>query len=317
MTNECVVRVWVIGALLSLVLVLETLAAEGSSTNSQSASNSVVVPFEFRRDHIMVRVKVDQSEPLLFMLDSGYGMNMISPEQATALGLNRRGKITIVGVAGEEAADMFEGPRFDFGNGFTYASRRVAALPSHSRQRTRRDGILGSGFYRRFVIEVDHRANLMTLREPKDFQYTGSGEVVALRFPKSTPVVRASIVIPDQPPIDAEFEIDTGCDGGLCLGKDFVDANCLRENIVTDGKGARRGVGGGAQTEVARLPQLRIGKLVIEKPTANFFEEGSPVDKGLAGHIGLEILRQFRVIFDYSRKQMILESYESPKLRQD
>jgi hypothetical protein len=29
----------------------------------------------------------------------------------------------------------------------------------------------------------------------------------------------------------------------------------------------------------------------------------------LAGHIGMEILRQFRVIFDYTRKQMILERY--------
>jgi hypothetical protein len=31
------------------------------------------------------------------------------------------------------------------------------------------------------------------------------------------------------------------------------------------------------------------------------------VDRGLAGHIGLEALRQFKVIFDYSRRQMILE----------
>jgi hypothetical protein len=258
---------------------------------------------------MMVRVRVNQSEPLLFMLDTGYAMNMISPEQAAALELRRTGKITIIGVAGEEPADMFEGPTFDFGNGFTYRSRRIAALPSHSRRTARRDGILGSGFYRRFVIEVDHRAKSMMLREPSSFQYSGSGEVVPLRFPKNTPVVRASILLPDQPAIEADFEIDTGCDGGLCLGRDFVDQNRLRENTVSDGKSARRGVGGGARTEVARLPQLRVGKLVIEKPTANFFEEGSPVDKGLAGHIGMEILRQFRVTFDYSRKQMILEPY--------
>src|SRR5438552_10655686 len=135
--------------LLIVALSFSTLAAESPSTN-------VVVPFEFQRDHITVRVSVNQSEPLLFMLDTGYAMNMISPEQANALGLKRAGKVTIIGVAGEEPADMFEGPTFDFGIGMTYTSRRVAALASHSQRYARRDGVLGAGFYRRFVMEVDH-----------------------------------------------------------------------------------------------------------------------------------------------------------------
>ena len=57
------------------------------------------------------------------------------------------------------------------------------------------------------------------------------------------------------------------------------------------------------------LPQLQLGRLTIEKPEADFFLDGSPADAGLAGHIGMEILRRYRIIFDYSRRQMILESY--------
>ena len=171
------------------------------------------------------------------------------------------------------------------------------------------DGVLGAGFYRRFVLEVDHRAKSLTLREPADFRYSGSGEIVPLRFPRSTPVIRASILLSNQPPIEAEFAIDTGCDGGLCLGHDFVQRHDLEQQSIRSGTSRRNGVGGGTRTQVARLPKLQIGKLIIEKPTANFFEEGSPVDPPLAGHIGMEILRQFRVTFDYSRKQMILESY--------
>jgi len=34
------------------------------------------------------------------------------------------------------------------------------------------------------------------------------------------------------------------------------------------------------------------------------------VDDGLAGHVGMEVLRRFRVIFDYSRERMILERIE-------
>src|SRR5262249_23691743 len=154
--------------LLAFALNLSALAAEKEP--SQPATNSVVVPFEFRRDHVMVRVPVNHSEPLLFMLDTGYTMNMISPDQAKALELKPAGRVTIIGVAGEEPAEMFEGPTFDFGHGFTYTSRRIASLPSNGRGYARRDGILGSGFYRRFVVEADHRAKTIALHEPASFQ---------------------------------------------------------------------------------------------------------------------------------------------------
>jgi aspartyl protease len=291
-----------------LALLVWVSGFAGENALSQPAStNSAVLPLEFHREHVMVRVSVNKSQPLLFMLDTGYSMNMISPEQASALQLRRAGRVTIIGVAGEEPADMFEGPTFDFGHGFTYTSRRIAVLPSNSWRFVRRDGILGSGFYRRFVLEFDHRAKSLTIRDPTGFQYSGAGEIVPLRFPETTPVIRASILFSNEPPIEAEFAVDTGCDGGLCLGHDFVERHKLEERSLRSGSSRRNGVGGGTRTQVARLPKLQIGRTVIEKPTANFFEQGSPVDPPLAGHIGMEILRQFRVIFDYTRKQMVLE----------
>lgn len=279
-------------------------------TPAARATNSVKIPFEVRRGHIMIRAPVNDSAPLLFMLDTGFAINMISPEQAAKLGLKATGKITIIGVAGEEQADTFEGVTLDFG-GMIYKPRRLAALASHSSRSSRRDGVLGSGFYRRFVVEVDHAAKSMVLHEPASFEYSGKGEVVPLRFRRSTPIISASILFPEQPPIRAEMEIDTGCDGGLCLGRGFVDENQLEQKLPPGERSARQGVGGGARTRTVKLPQLQMGKLIVERPTAELFEKGSPADDGLAGHLGMEILRNFRVIFDYSRKQMILESYPS------
>jgi hypothetical protein len=45
----------------------------------------------------------------------------------------------------------------------------------------------------------------------------------------------------------------------------------------------------------------------VMKPQTDFFLNGSPAGPGLAGHIGFASLRQFKVIFDYSRQRMILE----------
>ena len=92
-----------------------------------------------------------------------------------------------------------------------------------------------------------------------------------------------------------------------CLNPEFVSTNNL---IAPDNNssGTKRGVGGGARVQHGTLSRLKIGRFVVDDPSANFFTEGSPAEKGLAGHIGMAALRNYKVIFDYSRKQMILES---------
>lgn len=268
------------------------------------ATNPVVVPFEFRREHIMVPARVNDIGPLSLLLDTGYGMTMLGTAHAQALALPRRGSITIVGIAGESPADVFEGPTFDF-NGTTWKPRRIAALPGDGRSR-RRDGILGSGFFRRYVVEVDPWEKQLRLYEPSTFDYTGAGEVLPLTFKSSTPIVSAKVRLADQSMVEAQLEIDTGCDSALCLGRHFVEAHSLVPTN-TAATGSRVGVGGGTRTRTGHLPALKLGNLTVEGPLANFFLEGSPADPPLAGHIGLEMLRAYKVTFDYARKRMILE----------
>src|SRR5262245_13498871 len=181
----------------------------------ESKSNSVTLPFEFRRSHIVIQARLNESEPLSFMLDTGYSMPMISADLAETLKLKRVNQVTIVGIAGSEDADVFEGATFDLA-GLTYAPRRVGAFPSvNNRRPRRRDGVLGYGFFRRFVVEIDHRAKMIQLHEPTNFTYTGNGEIVPLKFRRTTPIVTAEIRRPGHAPVSGQFEVDTGCDGGL------------------------------------------------------------------------------------------------------
>jgi len=267
-------------------------------------SNSVTIPIELRRGHVMVPVKSGGTN-FSFLLDTGYGMTMFRADHAAGLGLQRRGSMTIVGIAGEAPADVFEGPTFEVG-GKSWKPRRVAALATSEGRSRRRDGILGSAFFRSFVVEIDPKAKTLTLHEPAQFQYSGTGEVVPLRFERqgSTPIVSTLVVLTNGTEVKTDFEIDTGCTGGLCIGKHFVEAH---ELVPVGRESERRGVGGGARTRSGHIPGLRLGKVTIDKPSADFFLEGSPADPPLAGHIGADVLNEFRVIFDYSRKQMILE----------
>lgn len=274
---------------------------------SNTAAKPVEVPIEIVRGTLFVNGQINESKPLRFKVDTGFGITTIHPQVAEELGLERAGRMTIVGIAGDEEAATYNGAKFKFGDA-TYSPRRVAALPSEARRRgNRRDGILGAGFFRRFVVEIDSAAKVMRLYEPRDFAYSGAGEIIPLEFKADTPIIDAAIVPKDTEAISGKFEIDTGCDDFICLGHDFVSANHLDAKTDSPKQGARSGVGGAADIHRTHFAKLQMGKQTVNEPSANLFLEGSPAGRGQAGHIGWPALDRFKVIFDYSRKRMILE----------
>ena len=267
----------------------------------------VEVSLKAKEGDLLVSGRINNSRLLAFKLDTGFGITTISPEVAESLQLQRAGGLTIDGIAGEERAATFRNAELDFA-GMIFRPRRVAALPSDKEERKKdRDGILGADFFRRFIVELDVAARVMRLYEPSEFKYAGAGEVIPLRFKRDTPIVEGTIVTANHEIVNGRFEIDTGCDDALCLGQDFVAANRLLDKAKPKPRAARRGVGGSTPVQHGALEELRLGKLIIKKPSTNFFLEGSPAGKGQAGHIGLGALQRFKMIFDYSRQQMILE----------
>jgi hypothetical protein len=286
-----------------------TVMSALAQTNSPVALAEV--PLKSRTGDLLVETRINGSEPLLFKLDTGFGVTTIHPNRVEALNLQRVGHMSIIGIAGEEEADTYAKAVFDFG-GASYVPRRIASLPSEARRRWRkRDGILGEGFFRRFVVEIDVAKQRLRLFEPKTFQYQGSGEILPISFKKDTPIIDATITPQGRDPIAGHFEIDTGCDGVLCIGHEFVVANHLLDQGNPAPTDTRRGVGGGADIRSGTLSELRMGKLVVNEPSANFFLEGSPAGEGQAGHIGLGVLERYKMIFDYSRLRIILEEQSS------
>src|SRR5678815_2108999 len=148
--------------------------AEPAATNTPLAT----VKFRLQNGLVMVPATVNGSEPLSFLLDTGYSITTIHPRLVEPLKLERAGSVTIVGIAGEEEAPTYSGAEFRLGDA-TYRPRRVAAVPSEARRR-RRDGILGSGLFRRYVIQLDFRTTTMRLFNPDGYAYTGGGIKVPL-----------------------------------------------------------------------------------------------------------------------------------------
>jgi predicted aspartyl protease len=289
-------------AVVALLLLVVTPMARAAESNVIAT-----VPLTFIRGQAMVSAQINSNGPYALLLDTGFSMTTLKPDVAEKLQLNRVGEITVQGIAGEERASTYEGAVFQIGAA-RYEPRRLGAMAA---TRRRRDGIIGSGFFRQYVVRMDPAAKTLTLFSPTNFTYSGKGEVVPLRFRRSTtPVIDASIRLTNGTVLNGAFEIDTGCDSGVCVASDFARTNNLLD-VDTTTSGTKLGVGGGATTRSGHLPQLQIGAVKVAHPETEFFLEGSPAGRGLAGHIGMEVLNRFRIYYDYARQRMILEPLDA------
>src|SRR4029079_11015216 len=109
-------------------------------------------------------------------------------------------------------------------------------------------------------------------------------------------------------PAGAELEVDTGADGTFVLNSPFVKKEKLLQSFSQAGQSSGVGAGGEQKLIVGRVKVVRLGRLTISNPPVGLSldTEGSGASEENDGLIGGEVFRRFKVILDYSRKQMIL-----------
>lgn len=278
-----------------------------------SGRSTRAIPFELHNNHIYLRVRVNDSEPLLFILDSGASTH-ISRGRAESLGLRLRGGQRATGV-GEDSveASVVEGVSLNL-SGVTLSRQSLAAIPFESLQASLGrpvDGILGYSFFSRLVVEVNYAARIINLYSPGGYRYRGRGERIPLIKDTDSGLIfaRARIKPLNRASVNGLFEIDSGGGHALILNRPFVE----RHRLLTPARGANPvfvgGIVGSSRAVRGTVESLRLGRVHIENVSTLFSlaTDGLLASEEFEGNIGNDVLRRFKVIFDYSRRMMILE----------
>jgi hypothetical protein len=272
------------------------------------------IPFELHHNHIYLRVGVNGSGPLLFILDTG-ASSVISRQRAQSLGLKLRRAERGYGV-GENSieASSVEGVSLRL-PGVTLSRQGLAAIPLESLRASLGrpvDGILGDGFFRRFVVEIDYAARVVNLYSPGGYRYRGRGERIALTVDKDSGLIfaRAQIKPSNRAPVAGLFEIDSGGGHALILNRPFVERHHLLTAAQQVNQVSVGGVVGSSSAVEGMVESLRLGRARVENVSTFFSlaKEGMLASEEFAGNIGNDVLRRYKVIFDYSRRLMVLES---------
>jgi aspartyl protease/PDZ domain-containing protein len=273
------------------------------------------IPFDLAIRHVVVNVKVNDSRPLAFVLDTGASAAIVRMDTARELGLSLYGTVNTGGAGpGTQAGQRVKNASWSL-VGLDRFSQPVALalplgiLPSGLGREI--DGIIGGEFIKQFVVALDYQARVLELYDRRTFRYDGKGEALPLEFtPDGHPVVRAAVTPLEGEPIDARFMLDIGSGLALALHSPFVsEHNLLSSPSPTIRAIGLGGAGGTSTGRLGRVASIRLGSFTIDNPITLFSGDkgGAFANAALGGNIGAQITRRFRLIFDYAGNRLILE----------
>lgn len=270
-------------------------------------TTSITVPFDFLNNHIYVEAKLNGRGPFLVLCDTG-GANVITPTIADQLGLEPEGAFEARGAGDEsEKVSMVKVDSLTIGD-VTIRDQLFIVFPLESFSAIEgvpQSGLIGYEIFKRFIVKIDYERKLLSLTLPEAFHYEGNGTVVPFVFDGRIPQVEGSI-----DGITGSFHIDTGSRSTLTLMGPFVEKHDLISKYSPDIKGVTGwGVGGPVRSYITRTETLELGGVEFTSPVTQLSLQtgGAFTDTYVAGNVGAGLLKQFNIIFDYTKQHMILE----------
>ena len=271
------------------------------------------LPFEVVNNLIIVKVVLNNTLPLKFIVDTGVRTSILTDKTfSDILNISYSRKITIPGAGGEKLVDAYIAPniRLDIegvvGNGHAILVLEEDLLQLKNFLGKNVQGILGFELFSRFIVDINYQNRVMTLYEPDAFarkKLEGRRKYLTLPITveDTKPYCYADLVYRNGKRFKAKFMIDTGATHAILLDVNSSEEVDIPEPSIESHLG--RGLAGDINGKIARLKkvdfdQFHFDEVICTFPEKEFYLQGyEKVYRN--GTLGGEILSRFRVIFNF------------------
>src|SRR5262245_11310312 len=248
------------------------------NSNAPADQSAIKVPFDLSDNNILVQVRINNSQPLWFVFDSGAGVNLINQRTAEKLGMTSKGSSVLDASGGMVTGSVIEQTTISLAD-VKASHQTIVAVPLDTlAEYSGRDvqGLIGNNFIQNFVVEIDYAQRILVFHNPQNYNLAGEPETIALENHGGTPFIEAELSLDGKATITDSFEIDTGSDGIISLNKPFAEKNRILQVVpkrsIAEGR-AGAGVGGELRTVNARINGIKIGKYTLNKPVISIVED--------------------------------------------
>jgi hypothetical protein len=296
-------------AILSLFLATVVVA---SNNRSKIAS----IPFEVVGTYVVVKVQINESTPLNFILDSGLGSTIVTElttEDSLSLKSYKKTKLNGLGSGKEIFALVSQGNSLQTGR-MKFVNQTVNLLEQDifnlSAYTGRKiNGLLGSDFFQDHVVKVDYSTQRITFYESSTFEIPRGYVAIPLTFKDDK--MYAKILVADRSgkPREVSMLIDSGAELAAWFRSFGNDAIKVPEKRLHGYIG--QGLNGDIEGYIGKLPRIYFGGHVLHNPIVSFPDSitisDAIKDINRNGTIGSQILSRFNLIFDEPNEMLYIK----------
>jgi len=188
------------------------------------------VPFNDDFGLVFFEAGVNGSEPLTFLLDTGFDVSILDAGAAARLGLptlevqneaQPGGEVEVGQLApvalsiGDLRLDDVKLVTIPLGGAGAFVGRTI-------------DGILGHDVLERFVVDIDYPQRRLRFLIAENWKHTGAGQILPVEIKASEVFVNAGIVMPARRTVFGPFKLDTGSvvSNGITRSKVATSPGC-------------------------------------------------------------------------------------------
>ena len=280
---------------------------------------STRIPFELHSNLIVVKLRINNSDTLNFILDTGVTNTIVTDPLALhrqPLKLTRKMKLSGVGEGNSLSAIIAIDNELSMGAMQATHQNLVileddilrlseyVCIPIH--------GIFGYDLFNSFVVSIDFRNRELTLTQPKQYKYKARfGDRYPIVIQNAKPYLDVTALLSGERSVPLRVVLDTGAGHALMLdGQSAITALPRPEKLLRAQLG--RGLNGVINGSLGRIEGLRLGRHELQNIIASFPDSSSlgmrlvnTVDR--QGNVGCELLRRFTVTFNYPEQYIVLK----------
>ena len=289
-------------------------AASAQYFSLDSSRSRASMPFKFIRNLIIVQLRINNRGPFNFVMDTGVGQMLITePSMVDSINLARKRSIKISGFGeGEDYEAYVTSPLKITMNGLESHDVSAAILKSDllglsNYAGMRIHGLLGFEFFNKLAVKIDFADSTIVVGRPGKFKGFKNGAVIPLSIENNRPYIETNIACNDGTEQMSKLIIDLGAGHALSL-ENVRERDGFTDHVIPGNLGV--GLKGLIAGYLGRVKSISLGKYRIKNLIASF-----PVDSIINtfsvprdGNLGVDILKKFVVVFDFSNNVMYLKS---------
>lgn len=275
----------------------------------------VRIPFKTSGAHTYINVRLNNSEKeFCFVFDTGAGSTVLDKQilndVSITIASEKEKMETSVNVV---ETDISLNNNISV-NGFDLSGVKLY-IEDLSRLNTGPNGekiagAIGFELLKNYVSFINYQDNYIELYAPETTIYSNAEVLPIFLYEDQLPAFRAIITTESGQNLPVNLVFDSGAGFTASLSSNFIKKHSLEQDLKTKVKVPV--IGGAASSAsfnyLSSLSQLNIGSFQFAQVPVNFSTStsGAMSQETIDGVIGMDLVKRFNVVFDYTNKTMKL-----------